>query len=68
MPTNPSEKVTSSTMLWGDQVALVDADQLMDAQNSRSPFWNDYSPGGSPVIYYFGGGRRRFVRASNPYL
>ena len=55
-------------MLWGDQVALVDADQLMDAQNSRSPFWNDYSPGGSPVIYYFGGGRRRFVRASNPYL
>lgn len=65
--TNPSEKVTSSTMLWSDQVGLVNASEMMDSATHETPFWNDYTPGGQVVIYYFGARLRRFVRPNNPY-
>lgn len=60
--------VRSSNQLWGDQVGIINALDAMDSVNV-GPFGRDYTPGGSPVIYEFGGGenRRRFVRAQNPY-
>jgi len=68
MAQNPSEKVRSSNQLWGDQVGIINAIEAMDTDPERAvgPFSQNYTPGGSPVIYIFGG-RRRFVRAADPY-
>jgi hypothetical protein len=64
---NPSERVTSSDQLWGDQVAMTNAGDEMDSATFNHRYWNDYFPGGSPVIYYFGAGSRRFVAKTPLY-
>jgi hypothetical protein len=63
---NPSEKVRSSDQLWSDQVGLINAIDDIDPLRPGK-FWDDYTPGGHPVVYEFNGGRNRFVRPLNPY-
>lgn len=63
MPTNPSEKVQTSTQLWSEQVGIVNATEGDDMAN------RDFSPGGSPVIYPFNrNGKRGFEAPKDPYI
>jgi len=62
----PEEKVHVSVQLWSDQVGIINAMDDLDSQHPRR-FWDNYFPGGHPVIYEFAGGRDRMVQALNPY-
>jgi hypothetical protein len=46
---------------------MTNAGDEMDSATFNHRYWNDYFPGGSPVIYYFGAGSRRFVAKTPLY-
>ncbi len=65
MPQDPKTVVRGSSMLWSQQVAIVDD---MDAMDSGIETLEAQREKRQPVIYPFNrGGRKGFVAKLNPY-
>lgn len=72
MPIDPKTVVHTSNMLWGDQVAIIDALEAMDLVGAGETGLDALREKWQPVIYPFHRngykGGRGFVAPLNPYL
>jgi hypothetical protein len=67
-PSNPSQVVRSSSMLWSDQVSIVEAQEALDYAGSGSNGLALLAETVQPVVYEFYGGRRIFRDKVDPYV
>lgn len=66
MAQDPSTIVRSSTMLWSDQVALVEAQTVLDYALPGQDGIASLVDKQQPWVYQFSNGRK-FVDKTNPY-
>jgi hypothetical protein len=68
MPIDPRSVVRSSNMLWGDQVAIIDAMDAMDTVRLGPEGLEYLASRRRPVIYPFNrNGLPGFIAPINPY-